>query len=137
MTPTNKIVAGIAGIALLLGSQLYGDWSSRSTADDRSKNLETQIQGMRAAESARVAELAMQLEIIQNRLGATAADTETAQKLVTSARQEQARAVAALKASLADNAKESAKAIDTFREESGQKLEAVRQEANTQIGTVA
>src|SRR4051812_44772552 len=119
MTPTNKIVAGIAGIALLLGSQLYGDWSSRSASDERTKNLETQIQGMRVADSTRIAELAMQLELVQNRIGATAADTETAQKLATSAKQEQARAVAALKATLAEHAK----AVDSLREESGQKLE--------------
>ena len=136
MTPTNKIAAGIAGIAVLLGSQLYGDWSSRSTADARAKDLEVQIQSMRAADAARIAELAMELELVQSRVGVTAADTQSAQKLAASARQEQIRAVAALKQTLAENEKEHAKAVDSLREESGTKLEAVRQEATTQIGAV-
>jgi hypothetical protein len=88
---------------------------------------------VRASDSARIAEIATQLELIQSRVGATAADTETAQKLANSARQEQQRAVAALKATLAENAK----AMDSFREESGQKLEAVRQDTSTQIGAVS
>ena len=102
MTPTNKIVAGIAGIALLLGTQLYGDWSSRSTADARAKELENQIQTVRAADAARMAELAMELELVQNRLGLTAAETQNAQKLTASARAEHAKAVAALRQALAE-----------------------------------
>jgi hypothetical protein len=136
MTPTNKIAAGIAGIAVLLGSQLYGDWSSRTTADTRAKELETQIQTVRASDAARIAELAMELELVQSRIGATAADTQTAQKLAASARQEQARAVAALKQTLAENEKEYSRVVDSLREESGVKLEAIRQEATTQIGAV-
>jgi len=136
MTPTNKIAAGIAGIAVLLGSQLYGDWSSRSTADARAKDLEVQIQSNRAADAARISELAMELELVQNRVGVTAADTQSAQKLAASARQEQIKAVAALKQTLAENEKEHAKAVDSLREESGTKLEAVRQETTTQIGAV-
>ena len=134
MTPTNKIAAGIAGIAVLVGSQLYGDWSSRSSADTRAKELETQIQTVRAADAARIAELAMELELVQSRIGATAADT---QKLAASARQEQARAVAALKQSLADNEREYARVVDSLRAEAGVKLDAVRQEATTQIGAVS
>jgi hypothetical protein len=136
MTPTNKIAAGIAGVAVLLGSQLYGDWSSRSTAEARAKDLDVQIQSARAADAARIAELARGLELIQNRVGVTAADTQSAQKLAASARQEQIRAVAALKQTLAENEKEHAKAVDSLREESGVKLESVRQEATTQIGAV-
>jgi len=136
MTLTNKVLAGAAGIAVLLGSQLYGDWSSRSTSDARAKDLETQIQTMRAADAARIAEIAMQLELIQNRVGATAADTQTVQKLAASTRQEQAKAVAALKQTLAESEKEHAKAVDSLRQESGTKLEAVRQETTTQIGAV-
>ena len=136
MTPMNKIAAGIAGVAVLLGSQLYGDWSSRSTADTRAKELETQIQTVRAADAARLAELAMELELVQSRVGVTAAETQSAQKLVASTRQEQARAVAALKQTLADKEQEYAKVVDSLREESGIKLEAVRQEATTQIGAV-
>jgi rubrerythrin len=137
MTPMNKIAAGVAGIALLVGSQLYGDWSSRSAADARAKELETQIQTVRAADAARIAELAMELELVQSRVGVTAADTQSAQRLVASARQEQARAVAALKQTLAEREKEYAKVVDSLREESGMKLEAVRQETTSQIGAVS
>lgn len=137
MTPMNKIAAGVAGIALLVGSQLYGDWSSRSAADTRAKELETQIQTVRAADAARIAELAMELELVQSRVGATAADTQSAQRLVASTRQEQARAVAALRQTLADREKEYAKVVDSLREESGTKLEAVRQETTSQIGAVS
>lgn len=136
MTSTNKIAAGIAGIAVLLGSQLYGDWSSRSTADARSKDLENQIQVVRAADAARIAELATELELVQSRVGLTAADTQSVQKLAATTRQEQARAVAALKKTLAENEQLHAKVVDSLREESGEKLEAIRQEATTQIGAV-
>jgi rubrerythrin len=136
MTSTNKIAAGIAGVAVLLGSQLYGDWSSRTTADTRAKELETQIQMMRAAEAARIAELAMELELVQSRMGAAAQDTESAQKLAASARQEQARAVAALKQTLAETEQEYARAVSSLREESGVKLEAMRREATSQLGAV-
>ncbi len=136
MTPTNKIAAGIAGIAVLVGSQLYGDWASRSAADARAKDLESQIQSTRAADSARIGELAMELELVQSRVGATAADTQSVQKLAASTRQEQARAVAALKQTLAESEKEHAKAVDSLRAESGEKLEAVRQETTTEIGAV-
>jgi rubrerythrin len=137
MTPMNKIAAGVAGVALLVGSQLYGDWSSRSAADTRAKELETQIQTVRAADAARIAELAMELELVQSRVGATAADTQSAQRLAASARQEQVRAVAALKQTLAEREKEYARVVDSLREESGVKLEAVRQETNSQIGAVS
>jgi len=137
MTSLNKIAAGVAGIALLVGSQLYGDWSSRSAADARAKELETQIQTVRAADAARIAELAMELELVQGRVGATAADTKSAQKLAASTRQEQARAVSALKQTLADNEKEYARVLDSLRQESGVKLEAVREEASTRIGAVS
>jgi hypothetical protein len=133
MTPTNKIVAGAAGIALLLGSQLYGDWSSRSSSDTRAKDLENQIQTVRASDAARIAELAMELELLQNRLGVAAADT---QKVAASAKQDQARAVAALKAALAETEKSSLKAVDSVREEAVAKVDAVRQETSTQFGMV-
>jgi hypothetical protein len=136
MTPTNKIVAGVAGIALLLGTQLYGDWSSRSTADARAKELENQIQSVRAADAARMAELAMELELVQNRLGLTAAETQNAQKVAASARQEHAKAVAALKKALAETEENSSKAVDSLREEAVAKVEAVRQETTTQLGAV-
>jgi hypothetical protein len=136
MTPTNKIVAGIAGIALLLGTQVYGDWSSRTTADARAKELENQIQTVRAADAARMAELAMELELVQNRLGLTAAETQNAQKVAASARQEHAKAVAALKQALAETEQNSTKAVDSLREEAVAKVEAVRQETSTQLGAV-
>lgn len=136
MTPTNKIVAGIAGIALLLGTQVYGDWSSRSTADARAKELENQIQTVRAADAARMAELAMELELVQNRLGLTAAETQNAQKVAASARQEHAKAVAALKQALTETEQNSTKAVDSLREEAVAKVEAVRQETTTQLGAV-
>jgi hypothetical protein len=91
---------------------------------------------VRAADAARIAELAMELELVQSRIGATAADTQSAQKLAASARQEQARAVAALKQTLTEKEQEYARVVDSLREESGIKLEAVRQEATTQIGAV-
>src|SRR5262245_14731573 len=129
MTPMNKIAAGVAALGLLVGSQLYGDWSSRSTADARAKELEAQIQTVRAADAARIAELAMELELVQSRVGVNAADTQKAQKLAAAARQEQARAVAALKQSLEDNEAAYAKAVASLREESGTNLEAFRKEA--------
>jgi len=132
MTTASKITVGLAG-ALLLGSQFYGDWSARSTAENRAEELARQIQSTHDADKARIAELNTELESVRDRLGVAAADSESAmKKLAASTRQEQTRVAADLRSKMAEHAK----AVDNWREESGQKLEEVRLETTSQIVAV-
>src|SRR6187549_3618360 len=105
MTTIQKIAAG-AGVGLLVfGSQFYGDWSARTQANEHAKELAAEIQSVREADAARIAELTLELDMIQSRMGITAADVKTAQQAAATARQEQARAVAALRKNLDDQAR--------------------------------
>jgi len=128
---TNKIAAGVAGV-VLLSSQIYGDWSSRTASDARVRELESQLQSVRDADAARISELAMELDLVQNRVGVTATGMEAARKSGNAARQEQAIALAALRKSIDEHGR----SIDSYRRESGAKIEEVRTEATSQIGAI-
>jgi hypothetical protein len=132
-TATNKIAAGIAGVALLVGSQLYGDWSSRSTASAHFKELEVELDSLRAQEAARVSELAKELDLLQERLGLSSQDLAATQKTAASIRQEQVKALAALRQTLAEHAR----TVDSLRAESGTQLDELRQQASSQIDAVS
>ena len=133
---TPKIIgAGVIGLAIWLGYQSYSGWSSHNAMDTRVAELETQIQNMRDAEAARMAELSTTLDAVQNRVGLTAADIAAAQKAAAAARREQAKADEALRLSL----DEQAKTVSSIREQSEAGITAVREEttrAASQIGEV-
>jgi len=133
---TPKIIgAGVIGLAIWLGYQSYSGWSSHNAMDTRVAELETQIQNMRDAEAARMAELSTTLDAVQNRVGLTAADIAAAQKAAAAARREQAKADEALRLSLDEHAK----TVSSIREQSEAGISAVREEttkAASQIGEV-
>lgn len=133
---TPKIIgAGVIGLAIWLGYQSYSGWSSHNAMDTRVAELETQIQNMRDADAARMAEMSTTLDAVQNRVGLTAADIAAAQKAAAAARREQAKADEALRLSL----EEQAKNVSTIREQSEAGITAVREEttrAASQIGEV-
>ncbi|HEX4996978.1 MAG TPA: hypothetical protein VFY29_02065 [Terriglobia bacterium] len=132
MTIIQKIAAG-AGVGLLvLASQFYGDWSARSQSDMRARELENEIQNLRDANAARIEELSLELDMVQSRVGITAADVRKAQEQTVAAKREQARAVAALRETLDEHER----SVDSLRRESGAKIAEVRSETNTQIGAV-
>src|SRR5688572_5194788 len=97
MTTIQKVAAGAGLGALLLTSQFYGDWSARNRADERALELQTEIQSVRESDAARIAELTLELDMIQGRLGITAADVKNAQQAAAAVKQEHARTVASLK----------------------------------------
>jgi Skp family chaperone for outer membrane proteins len=133
MTTFQKVAAGAGVGILMLASQFYGDWSARSHAETRAKELTAEIKSVRDADEARIAELALELDMVQGRLGTAAADVKTAQQATATARQEQARAVAALRKTL----DEQGRSVDTLRQESGAKIAEVRDQTSSQIGVVS
>ena len=136
MTGLNtKIAAGVAALALVLGYQSYSGWSSHKTTDARIAQLESELQAsqqLREADVVKITDLTAQLEDVQGRVGVTAADIVAAQKVAAAARKEQARAESDLRKSL----EEQAKNVASFRDQSDAKLQALQQEATSQIGQV-
>jgi len=128
-----KIIgAGVVGLAMWLGYQTYSDRSSQSATDTRLAAIESQLQGMRENDAAKIAEISTLLDAVQNRVGVTATDLSNAQKAAAAARKEQARSETALRQALDEQAKH----VNTIREQSDAQFQAVRQETSTQLGEV-
>jgi septal ring factor EnvC (AmiA/AmiB activator) len=133
--PKTGIAAGVVALALVLGYQSYSGWTAHKTTDARIAQLETELKSsrqLRETDIVRISELTAQLEDVQGRVGVTAADIVAAQKVAAAARKEQARAESDLRKSL----EEQAQSVASFRDQSDAKLQAIQQEANTQIGQV-
>jgi len=128
-----KIIgAGVVGLAMWLGYQTYSDRSSHSATDTRLAAIESQLQSMREADAAKIAEISTLLDAVQNRVGVTATDLANAQKAAATARKDQARSESALRQALDDQAKH----VSTFREQADAQFQAVRQETSAQLGEV-
>ena len=119
-------------MAMWLGYQTYSDRSSQSATDTRLAAIESQLQGMRENDAAKIAEISTLLDAVQNRVGVTATDLSNAQKAAAAARKEQARSETALRQALDEQAKH----VNTIREQSDAQFQAVRQETSTQLGEV-
>jgi hypothetical protein len=130
------IVAVVGALALLSGYQAYSGWTTHNATDARIMELQNQIESLKAAEEARMAEFTSQLDGVQTRIGMTATEIADAQKAAVAARKEQQRAEMALRQSLDENAKK----VDSLREQSAAGLAAglqeVRQEASSQFTQV-
>ena len=128
-----KIIgAGVVGLAMWLGYQTYSDRSSQSATDTRLAAIESQLQSMREADAAKIAEMSSLLDAVQNRVGVTATDVANAQKAAAAARKEQARSETALRQALDEQAKH----VSTIREQTDAQFQSVRQETTTQLGEV-
>ena len=128
-----KIIgAGVVGLAMWLGYQTYSDRSSHSATDTRLASIESQLQSMREADAAKIAEISTLLDAVQNRVGVTASDLANAQKAAATARKDQARSESALRQALDEQAKH----VNTIREQSDVQFQAVRQETSAQFGEV-
>jgi hypothetical protein len=132
MTTIQKVAAGAGVGVLMLASQFYGDWSARNRADERAAELSAEIQSVREADAARIAELTMELDMMQGRMGITAADIKSAQQAATAARQEQNRTVASLRKTI----DEQNRTMNSIREESGAQINEVRTQTSSQLGQV-
>jgi hypothetical protein len=128
-----KIIgAGVVGLAMWLGYQTYSDRSSHSATDTRLASIESQLQSMREADAAKIAEISTLLDAVQNRVGVTSSDLANAQRAAAAARKDQARSESALRQALDEQAKH----VNTFREQSDAQFQAVRQETSAQLGEV-
>jgi hypothetical protein len=128
-----KIIgAGVVGLAMWLGYQTYSDRSSHSATDTRLAAIESQLQSMREADAAKIAEISTLLDAVQNRVGVTTTDLANAQKAAAAARNQQARSESALRQALDEQAKH----VTTIREQSDAQFQAVRQETTAQFGEV-
>jgi len=128
-----KIIgAGVVGLAMWLGYQSYSDRSSRHATDTRLAQLESQIQSMHDADAGKIIELSTALDAIQQKVGVTATDITNAQKAAAAARKEQAKAEATLRQQM----EEHAKSVDSLREQSDAKLQAIRDQTTSQFGEV-
>jgi chromosome segregation ATPase len=135
MSAPKIIGAGVIALAMWLGYQSYSDWNSHKVMDTRVAELEGQIQSMRDAEAAKMADMSATLDAVSNRVGVTATDIVNAQKAAAAARKEQAKTEAALRQTMDEHAK----SVATLREQSEAELRAVRDEttkAASQIGEV-
>lgn len=135
MSAPKIIGAGVVALAMWLGYQSYSDWNSHNAMDSRVAQLESQIQSMRDADAAKMAEMSTTLDAVSNRVGVTATDIANAQKAAAAARKEQAKTEAALRQTMDEHAK----SVAALREQSEQELKAVRDEtskAANQIGEV-
>jgi uncharacterized protein YecE (DUF72 family) len=119
------MVAG--GCLALLGLQGYGMMSMRGTMEERMSSVERELQAMHNQDSAKVAQLAADLEVVTKRIGSTSTELDQATSLADQLKKENAATAARLRRELA--AKADAKAINQVRDETVKGLTALQQDA--------
>jgi chromosome segregation ATPase len=124
--------AGVVALAMWLGYQTYSDRSSQNATDTRLAAIENQLQSMREADAAKIAEISTLLDAVQSRVGVTSTDLANAKQAAAQARKEMAKSETALRQALDDQAK----SVTTLREQSDAQLAAVRSETTSQFGEV-
>jgi hypothetical protein len=126
------MVAG--GCLALLGLQGYGMISMRGTMEERMSAVERELQTMHNQDSAKVSQLAADLEAVTKRMGNTSQELNDANSLADQLKKENAATAQRLRRELA--AKADAKAISQVREETAKGLSALQQDANTKFDGV-
>lgn len=139
MTMISKIALIGLGGAALVGSQIYGDRSQKAASSAQYEELADQIQSIREADQAGLAEVMQQLDLLQDRLGATDESTVKTAQQAAKLRQDQLKALAQIKETL--SAHETA--VVSLREESSAndvkldaKVSELRNESTSSIGQV-
>jgi chromosome segregation ATPase len=126
------MVAG--GCLALLGLQGYGMISMRGTMEERMSAVEHELQAMHNQDSAKVSQLAADLEAVTKRMGNTSQELNDASSLAEQLKKENAATAQRLRRELA--AKADAKAISQVREETAKGLSALQQDANSKFDGV-
>jgi len=126
------MVAG--GCLALLGLQGYGMMSMRNTMEDRMSSVERELQAMHNQDSAKVSQLAADLEAVTKRIGNTSQELNEANGIAEQLKKENAAATQRLRRELA--AKADAKAISQVREETAKGLNALQQDATAKFDGV-
>jgi chromosome segregation ATPase len=126
------MIAG--GFLALIGLQGYGLMSMRGTMEERVASVEHELQSMHSQDSAKVTQLASDLDVVTKRMGITAQELQQAHTLAAQLKQENTQTAQRLRRELATKA--DTKAVNEFREEATNKLTEVQQEATTKIAGV-
>jgi DNA repair exonuclease SbcCD ATPase subunit len=126
------MVAG--GCLALLGLQGYGMMSMRGTMEERMSSVERELQAMHNQDSAKVSQLAADLEAVTKRIGNNSQELNDANSIAEQLKKENAATTQRLRRELA--AKADAKAINQVREETTKGLTALQQDANTKFDGV-
>jgi hypothetical protein len=132
----SKIALVGVGAVALVGSQIYGDRSLKMASNAQYEELSGQIQSIREADQAGLAEVIQQLDLLQDRLGASDETNAKSAQQAARLRQEQLKAIDQIKQTLTVHES----AVDSLRTESDAKLDArvseLRNESTSSIGQV-
>ncbi|HLH32211.1 MAG TPA: hypothetical protein VKY31_13490 [Terriglobia bacterium] len=129
----STMIAG--GCLALIGLQGYGMMSMRGNIDERMSSVERDLQTMHNQDSAKVAQLSSDLDVVTKRMGITAQELEQSHALAEQLKQENAQTAQRLRRELA--AKADSKAVNQVREETVSKLNEVQQDASSKIQGVS
>jgi chromosome segregation ATPase len=130
----SKTTMVVGGCLALLGLQGYGMMSMRGTMEERMSSVERELQAMHNQDSAKVSQLAADLEAVTKRMGNTSQELNDANSIAEQLKKENAATAQRLRRELA--AKADAKAISQVREETTKGLTALQQDANTKFDGV-
>jgi len=130
----SKTTMVVGGCLALLGLQGYGMMSMRGTMEERMSSVERELQAMHNQDSAKVSQLAADLEAVTKRMGNTSQELNDANSIAEQLKKENAATAQRLRRELA--AKADAKAISQDREETTKGLNALQQDANTKFDGV-
>jgi len=129
----STLIAG--GCLALVGLQGYGLVSMRGTMDERMSSVERELQTMHNEDSAKVAQLTSDLDVVTKRIGITAQELDESHAVAEKLKQENAQTAQRLRRELA--AKADSKAVNQFREEAANKLNEVQQDTSNKIQGVS
>src|SRR5499433_2547956 len=107
------MVAG--GCLALIGLQGYGMMSMRSTMEERMSSVERELQAMHKQDSAKVAQLTSDLDVVTKRIGITSQELEESHAIAEQLKKDNAQTAERLRRELA--AKADSKAINQIRAE--------------------
>jgi chromosome segregation ATPase len=126
------LVAG--GCLALLGLQSYGMMSMRSTVDDRVGSVERALQSMQNQDSAKIAQLTSDLDVVTKRMGVTTQELDEAHAVAQQLKQENNQNTQRLRREIASKA--DSKSVTQFREEANSRLDTVQQDTDTKFAGV-
>jgi len=127
------LVAG--GCLALIGLQGYGTMSMRNTMEERMSSVERELQTMHNQDSAKVAQLTSDLDVVTKRMGITSQELEESHAIAEQLKKENAQTTQRLRRELASKA--DAKAINQVRDEATTKLNAVQQDTSNKLQGVS
>jgi hypothetical protein len=113
------------GCLALVGLQGYGLMSMRTSMEERVSSVERELQSIHSQDSAKVTQLATDLDVITKKMGITAQELDSATTLADTLRKENAQTAARLRKEL--SAKADSKSVSQLREDTNKLNEAAKQ----------